>query len=70
MSDVSALNEPTTELRPVTPAPPEPLPWTKGIGPRYIALFLVIVYYDQLAPRTLAVGGLGPAVMGATVGGR
>ncbi len=49
--------------------PPDALPWTKGIGPRYIALFLVIVYYDQLAPRTLAVGGLGPAVMGATVGG-
>lgn len=49
--------------------PPEPLPWTRGIGPRFIALFLVIVYYDQLAPRTLAVGGLAPAVLGATIGG-
>lgn len=69
MSDVSALNEPTAKTVPDAPTALEPIPWTKGIGPRYIALFLVIVYYDQLAPRTLAVGGLGPAVMGATVGG-
>lgn len=51
------------------PSTPEPLPWTKGIAPRYIALFLLIVFHDQLALKTLAVGGLAPAALGATIGG-
>ena len=43
--------------------------WTKGIAPRFIALFLLLVYYDRLAIRTLLVGGLIPATLGVIVGG-
>ncbi len=53
---------------PSTVAPP-PLPWTKGLAPRYIALYLLIIYTDQLAPGTLAVGGVGPTLLGVTAGG-
>lgn len=40
-------------------------PWDKGIAPAFIALFLNIVFLDQLAMRTLAVGGLAPSLLGA-----
>lgn len=50
---------------PAPTAPIEPRPWDKGIAPRYIALFVSIVYLDPLAARTLAVGGLLPSVFGA-----
>lgn len=69
MTDQTAPNPPASGPDPSALPLPEPLSWTKGIGPRYIALFLSVVYYDQLAPSTLAVGGLAPALMGATVGG-
>jgi cytosine permease len=49
--------------------PPDALPWTRGVAPRYIALYLLIVYFDQLAVSTLPVGGLAPAALGTTVGG-
>lgn len=48
--------------------PPDALPWSKGLAPRYIALFLLVVYYDQLSRRTLAVGGLLPSVAGLLIG--
>lgn len=51
-----------------TVAPP-PLPWTKGLAPRYIALYLLVIYLDQLTGRTLAVGGVGPTLLGLTAGG-
>ena len=44
------------------------LPWSKGIAPRYIALFLLVPFADQLAGGSLALGGLGAAIVGATVG--
>jgi cytosine permease len=49
--------------------PLRPQPWTTGVAPRYIALFLLAVYYDQLAPLTLAVGGLGPSLLGLLAAG-
>lgn len=48
---------------------PEPAPWHKGAAPRYIALFLLIVFCDQLAASTLALGGLLPSIAGAAVAG-
>src|SRR5690606_5146664 len=50
------------------PAMP-PRPWQDGIGPAFISLFLLIAFFDQLAPHTLARGGLGPSVAGAAAGG-
>jgi cytosine permease len=52
---------------PLTPEPTALVDWTKGIAPRYIALFLVVVFSDQLAVHTLAVGGLLPSLLGAIV---
>ncbi len=49
--------------------PVEPIAWQKGIAPRYIAVFLSILYLDQLAPGTLAVGGLLSSIAGAFVAG-
>ena len=43
--------------------------WTKGIAPRFIALFLLLVFYDRLAIRTLLVGGLIPTTIGVILGG-
>ncbi len=43
--------------------------WQNGIGPAYIGLFLLIVFFDRLGPYTLAVGGLAPSLAGAAVGG-
>lgn len=54
---------------PQTPASDVRLDWSKGVAPRYIALFLLIAYFDQLAPRTLAVGGLLPSALGALAAG-
>lgn len=45
------------------------LSWTKGLAPRYIALFLLVVYLDQLAPRTLPLAGLLPAIVGLVLAG-
>ncbi|MBX6313179.1 MAG: purine-cytosine permease-like transporter [Isosphaeraceae bacterium] len=57
-------------LRAALEAPPwEPKPWQNGVAASYIALFLLIVYYDRLAPQTLAVGGLAPSLLGAAVAG-
>jgi cytosine permease len=44
-------------------------PWLTSTAPKYIGLFLWVVYYDQLARETLAVGGLLPSVLGALVAG-
>jgi hypothetical protein len=52
---------------PTSLPPTELVDWTKGIAPRYIALFLVVVFSDQLAVHTLAVGGLLPSILGALV---
>ncbi len=43
--------------------------WQDTIAPQFIALFLWVVFFDQLAVKTLAVGGLGPSVAGAAVAG-
>ena len=44
-------------------------PWRTGVAPQLIALFLWVVFFDQLPRRTLMIGGLLPSVMGATAGG-
>jgi cytosine permease len=51
------------------PAVSERLPWQTSTAPRYIGLFLWIVFFDQLGRRTLAVGGLLPSVLGAIAAG-
>lgn len=43
--------------------------WQSTMAPQFIALFLWVAYYDQLAVHTLATGGLGPAVAGLAVAG-
>jgi hypothetical protein len=43
--------------------------WHDGSAPRYIGLFLLVVFFDQLAPVTLGVGGLLPSIGGAGLGG-
>ncbi|HWE36762.1 MAG TPA: purine-cytosine permease-like transporter [Isosphaeraceae bacterium] len=43
--------------------------WQYGIAPHYIGLFLWIVFFDQLARRTLTIGGLPMAVSGAATAG-
>ncbi len=43
--------------------------WDKVLAPHYIGLFLWIVFFDQLARGTLAVGGLFASLQGAFVGG-
>jgi cytosine permease len=43
--------------------------WQTSIAPTYIGLFLWVVYFDQLCRRTLSIGGLGPSILGAGVGG-
>jgi cytosine permease len=59
----------------VAPAPPAPAavlersPWLTGSAPKYIGLFLWVVYFDQLPRATLASGGLLPSVLGALVAG-
>jgi cytosine permease len=51
-------------------APPlERKAWTFGIAPQFIGLFLWVVYFDRLAPRTLGVGGLAWSALGAVGGG-
>lgn len=49
--------------------PPGRKPWQYGIAPHYISLFLWVVFFDQLARRTLAIGGLGLSVSGAATAG-
>ena len=56
------------DAEPVESPPNTRLPWTKGIAPRYIALFLLVPFADQLAGHSLALGGLGVALVGVTVG--
>ncbi len=48
---------------------PELRPWTWGLGHQYISLFLSVIFLDGLAQPTLGVGGLGPSLLGAAVGG-
>jgi cytosine permease len=43
--------------------------WFTSTAPKYIGLFLWVVYFDQLPRATLAVGGLLPSVLGALVAG-
>lgn len=43
--------------------------WTYGIATNYIAIFLWVAFFDQLARSTLNVGGLLPTVLGAAAGG-
>src|SRR5262245_61303400 len=54
---------------PGTSTPIELRSWQKGLGPNYIVIFLWVVYFDQLATRTLPIGGLGPSLLGAVAGG-
>lgn len=44
-------------------------PWQWGVGPHYISLFLSILFIDRLAPATLDVAGLRPALIGVMIGG-
>jgi hypothetical protein len=44
-------------------------PWDRGIAAAYIMLYLTILFLDQLAPWTLGVGGLGPALGGLAAAG-
>jgi cytosine permease len=44
-------------------------PWQTSTAPKYIGLFLWVVYFDQLPRWTLAAGGLLPSVLGALVAG-
>lgn len=48
---------------------PQTRPWTWGLGHHYISLFLSAIFLDHLAPTTLGVGGLGPSLVGAALGG-
>lgn len=59
----------STQTAPSPAKPIEPKSWEWGIAPHYIGLFLWVAYFDRLAPTTLAVGGLLPAVVGAAAGG-
>lgn len=43
--------------------------WRTGVAPQLIALFLWVVFFDQLPRRTLFIGGLPPSVLGAIAGG-
>jgi cytosine permease len=43
--------------------------WQSSTAPRFIGLFLWVVYFDQLGRQTLATGGLMPSVLGALVAG-
>lgn len=43
--------------------------WQDEVAPTYIGLFLLAVYYDQLAVQTLSVAGLGWSLLGALLGG-
>ncbi len=40
-----------------------------NLGPHYVGLFLWVVFFDPLARWTLAIGGLGPSIVGAAVAG-
>jgi hypothetical protein len=55
------------EIRPPEP-PPHAQSWSQGLAPRYIALFLLVVYFDQLPRRPLAIGGLLPSAGGLAIG--
>jgi cytosine permease len=57
-------------LRTALKSPPlERSGWQSTIAPNYIGLFLWVVFFDQLARRTLSTGGLGWSVAGAAVAG-
>lgn len=57
-------------LRAAIDTPPvPPKGWQEGIGPAFIALGLGVVFLDRLAPSTLMIGGLGPSILGAGLGG-
>ena len=49
--------------------PVPPTGWQEGVAPAFLALGLSVVFLDRLAPSTLLVGGLGPSVVGAGLGG-
>src|SRR3954452_12449806 len=63
-------NPTMTDLTGTTPSSPSPaapailelerMPWHTSTAPRYIGLFLWVVFFDQLGRRTLPVGGLLP----------
>ncbi len=40
-----------------------------NLSPHYVGLFLWVVFIDPLARWTLAIGGLGPSILGAAVAG-
>jgi cytosine permease len=57
-------------LRAALTAPPlERKGWQWTVAPTYIGLFLWVVFFDQLGPRTLAIGGLPWSLVGAGAGG-
>jgi len=43
--------------------------WQNTTAPQFIALFLWVVFFDQLPVKTLAMGGLGPSVAGLATAG-
>ncbi len=43
--------------------------WDQGLAPSYIALFLWVGFFDQLAGTTLAIGGLAWSALGAATAG-
>lgn len=43
--------------------------WQDGVAPAFISFFLSILFFDQLAPSTLAEGGFWASMAGAAVGG-
>jgi cytosine permease len=61
----------TTSIPPSPTAPVEleRRSWQTSIAPKYIGLFLWVAYFDQLGGRALAIGGLGPSVLGAALAG-
>ncbi len=44
-------------------------PWYMNIAPSYAGIFLWIAFYDQLAPNTLNVGGIGATIIGLILAG-
>ncbi len=64
------MTDPITPLREALAHPvADRRPWSTGAVNVYIATFLWVAYFDRLAPTTLAVGGLLPAVLGAVAAG-
>src|SRR4051812_33083466 len=72
MSDASEATHPPPGPGPVHDPAPTPIAhrsWHSTTAPKYIGLFLWVVFFDQLGRRTLAPGGLMPSLLGVLVAG-